>query len=81
MVAAELLAGGGVNYLSMRELMISATDLAISLGHPAYDCVYLAAAMQLECPFLTADAKLIQKLNQQKFSRVVCHDLEAFPDL
>lgn len=31
--------------------------LAINLGHPIQDCVYLALAHQLDCPLATADVK------------------------
>ena len=76
-IASELLSNAGVTYISMRDLGIAATDMAITLGHPAYDCIYLATAMQLGCPFLTADARLIQKLKQRKFSAARCYDLSA----
>ena len=48
---------------------------AIMLGHPAYDCVYIAAAAKLECGFLTADSSLIRKLRQFGFEKVKCMDL------
>lgn len=35
--------------------------LAIDLGHPLKDCIYLALAMQLECPLVTADARFAAK--------------------
>lgn len=34
-----------------------AARLAIDLGHPIKDCVYLALALELGCPLVTADAK------------------------
>ncbi len=34
----------------------------MGLDHPAYDCVYLAAADALAATFVTADAKLLRKL-------------------
>jgi predicted nucleic acid-binding protein len=43
-------------------LMHRALDLAIRLAHPVYDCVYLALAEQRNIPLVTADARLIAKL-------------------
>ena len=38
-----------------------AADLAIALGHPLKDCLYLALAMELGCPIVTADARFAAK--------------------
>ena len=37
-----------------------ALSLAVSLGHPAYDCFYLALAQRLGAPLITADRRLIR---------------------
>jgi predicted nucleic acid-binding protein len=44
------------------DLMHSALNLAISLGHPVYDCVYLALARQRGIPLVSADERLIDKV-------------------
>jgi predicted nucleic acid-binding protein len=41
----------------MRQLAASAVRLAIDLGHPAYDCFYLALAVQEQYPLITADRR------------------------
>ena len=41
----------------MRQLAPSAARLAIDLGHPAYDCFYLALAVQEQYPVITADRR------------------------
>ena len=51
----------------MRGLMASAIDMAVRLGHPAYDCFYLALASSARRPFVTADLKLIRKLRAAGF--------------
>jgi predicted nucleic acid-binding protein len=44
--------------MPMRALLEPATRLAIALGHPAYDCIYLALAESMTCDLVTADRKL-----------------------
>ncbi len=61
-LAAETLARAEVELHPMRRLLVAATKMAIALDHPAYDCVYLALAEAETCPFVTADARLVRKL-------------------
>jgi len=48
-------------------------DLAMALGHPVYDCLFLALAIDRDCRMLTADEKfrrvVVEKSNQA--SRIV----------
>jgi predicted nucleic acid-binding protein len=62
--AAQLLARADVELLPMRGHFQMATDLAIELDHPAYDCVYLAVALAKGCAFVTADDRLLRKVRQ-----------------
>ncbi len=39
-------------------------DLAIKLGHPLKDCIYLALAMELDCELMTADARFAEKARE-----------------
>lgn len=41
------------------ELMDDALRLAIELGHPVYDCFYLALAIARDVPLVTADARFL----------------------
>ena len=41
--------------------LVVAANLAIDLGHPLKDCLYLALAIELECPLVTADARFAAK--------------------
>ncbi|GGB93752.1 hypothetical protein GCM10011494_10240 [Novosphingobium endophyticum] len=44
--------------------MSQAAGLAMDLGHPLKDCIYLALAMERECPLITADAKFAAKARE-----------------
>ncbi len=45
------------------ELMGAALELAHDLGHPVYDCVYLALAIKTDATFVTADRRLGTRLD------------------
>ena len=64
LVAAKLLQSADIELLPMRSLFDAATGLAIELDHPAYDCIYLALAIEKDCPFVTADERFLRKLAQ-----------------
>jgi predicted nucleic acid-binding protein len=60
-LAARLLARADIDYEPMLPLLEFATNLAIAIEHPAYDCVYLALAELRDCDFITADESLTRK--------------------
>jgi predicted nucleic acid-binding protein len=62
LIAARLLQSANVEILATRNLLETATRLAIELGHPAYDCIYLALAIQSDCRFGTADKAFVRKV-------------------
>ena len=41
-----------------------AAQLAIDLGHPLKDCIYLALAMDLQCDLVTCDARFAAKAKE-----------------
>ena len=61
-MAARTLQQADIDILPTRHLMDVATRLAIDLNHAAYDCIYLALAMEHGCPLVTADDRLRRKL-------------------
>ena len=63
LLAARLLQSADLELTSTRSLMERATQIAIELDHPAYDCIYLALAAERDCPFVTADERLLHKLS------------------
>lgn len=60
--AAVSLSRLNVEWISAHPCTADATQLAISLNHPAYDCLYLAIAQRLGLPFVTADARLVTRV-------------------
>jgi predicted nucleic acid-binding protein len=64
LLAARLLQAAEIELLPTRSSMEAATRIAIELDHPAYDCVYLALAIDNGCKFVTADERLLRKLKQ-----------------
>ena len=68
--AARLLERAEIELLPTRSLLAAATRLAITLNHPAYDCLYLALAAANDCRFVTADDSLLRKLAQSRRSPV-----------
>jgi predicted nucleic acid-binding protein len=64
LLAARLLQAAEIELLPTRSSMEAATRIAIELDQPAYDCVYLALAIDNGCKFVTADERLLRKLHQ-----------------
>ena len=63
-LAAELLMRADIELVPTRALMPAALGLAVDLGHAAYDCMYLALAMDRNDTFVTADgqfARLVER--------------------
>jgi predicted nucleic acid-binding protein len=60
--AAALLCGADILLEPMSALMEQAVQLALRLGHPAYDCFYLALAEMTDAPLVTADEALVRRV-------------------
>jgi predicted nucleic acid-binding protein len=43
-------------------LLPEAVALSFRLDHPIYDCIYLSLAHAADCPLVTADRRLVQKI-------------------
>jgi predicted nucleic acid-binding protein len=63
-MAARLLQGVDIEIFPTRQLLKTATSVAIDLDHPAYDCIYLALALDNGWRFVTADERFRRKLRQ-----------------
>jgi predicted nucleic acid-binding protein len=62
--ASRVLERADVEILPTRALLSAAVRIAIELGHPAYDCLYLALALDNDCRFATADQGFLRRLAQ-----------------
>ena len=66
--AVDLLKSAPVSVpVSMRRLAAGAVRLAVDLGHPAYDCYYLALAMHEQYPVVTADARFHDRVKEHPY--------------
>jgi predicted nucleic acid-binding protein len=63
-LAARLLQAADVEFLPTLHLLEAATQIAIELDHPAYDCLCLALAAEQDCRFVTADNHFVRKVGE-----------------
>ena len=64
LIAAALLERADIELAPMRSLLAAAARLAIELDHPAYDCLYLAFALENDCRMATADERFLRKVGE-----------------
>lgn len=63
-MAARLIQRSDVEILPTRALMERALNLGVELDHAAYDCIYLSLALENGWSFVTADERLVRKLER-----------------
>lgn len=82
-ISARLLDLAGVEPCSPEPALTRVFRLALALDHPAYDCVYLAAARASRAPLVTADEKLIRVFESARRAAsdrgVVLDEISVFP--
>ena len=66
--AFDLVRRSGADLRPTPPLVPRAMDLARRLGHPVYDCVYLALAEREHATFVTADQRLLRRLSVRKLA-------------
>ena len=57
----------GINFHSNGPLLSAAVEIAVESGQTVYDCTYLALAIALDCPVITADRKFFLGLRNTRF--------------
>ena len=68
-IAARLIERADIELHPMRPLVAAATEMAIALDHPAYDCLYLALAKARGLRFVTADRRLFGRVAEDRSGR------------
>ena len=53
------------------ELISDAYTLAVELGHPVYDCLYLALALREGCRLASFDARFAETLAKTRYGGIV----------
>lgn len=61
-LAVKLVAINEMQLEPMQSLAAAALELAVRFDHPVYDCLFLSLAIREQCAFVTADDKLLRKL-------------------
>lgn len=78
-IAVRLLTNFGIELCSPEPEINRVLELAVSLDHPAYDCVYLALAEARGVPLITADERLIRVVRAVGQSGGVLDGISVLP--
>lgn len=62
----ETLRAAPLRLVSSIALMQSALQIALALGHPVYDCLYLALAVEQRTSLITADRRLLRVVENHR---------------
>jgi predicted nucleic acid-binding protein len=58
-------------WVELAELTMPAFAIARELGHPVYDCYYLALAEQRDAGLATADLRLRERCQRTRFAKIL----------
>lgn len=61
-IVPRSIAGSFAEIVPTASLIDRATDMAMALDHPVYDCLYLAAGLAHDCPVVSADRRLLGRI-------------------
>ena len=64
-LSIELLMRADIELVPTRALAAAATALALDLDHPAYDCMYLAVAVERGTAVVTADRRFVRRVSER----------------
>lgn len=68
---AQTMVGSFVELRPSRPFAEQALAIAFELGHPVYDCFYLAMSESMDVPIVTADARLKARCKGTRFERLL----------
>jgi predicted nucleic acid-binding protein len=57
----------GITILPSAPMLRDAFTIALDLGEPIYDCIYLAAALATNRKLITADERFAEKVSKSRF--------------
>ncbi len=60
-----------LNFIATPELVEPALEIALTLGHPVYDCLYIACAEMTDSVVVTADERLVRVSAGTEFAPLV----------
>ncbi len=60
-----------LNFFATPELVEPALEIALTLGHPVYDCLYIACAEMTDSVVVTADERLVRVSAGTEFAPLV----------
>jgi len=78
LLSARVLERAEIELHPMRSFLAEATQLAVALDHPAYDCTYLALALRMGVQFVTADARFLKRVRERADPRQAAAVLSLF---
>jgi len=67
-----------VHLLPARIVTKRALQIALATSRSAYDCLYLAAAIQARCRFVTADERFVRSIKDSTLQRSIVSLSDAF---
>lgn len=70
-LAGQAASETALTYLPSMAFAPRALEIALELGHPAYDCFYLALAERVEGTVVTADERFLRRCADTKYREFV----------
>lgn len=67
-----------LNWAEDEVTSVDAVRIAIELGHPTYDCMYLALAIRIGTAVVTADKRFVSAVARTRYKPVVVGLREFF---
>ena len=61
------------------DLVTNALEIAMAIGHPVYDCMFITLASDMAVPLITADRKLISAVSASHVE-LACYDIASLPE-
>lgn len=62
-----------IRLIPAKSLVDRAFELSMEIGHPAYDCMYLATALEHDRPLITADRAFVRRVSEGRYRDYIRH--------